>query len=268
MKDQTTSIPPFGWEITESQLQKKKLAYFLEKFSFFFLFAIFIFPPLGIFMIIIAIIMFIHLKQNTNLRQEDSRIVEKYKIDDRGISINNIKQKEDNSYNWNDLAYFYSYSKTSPLFGLLLGKIVGEDFFIKDNDNKLIKLSVSIDDTEKVRSMLSKKLEFKAGVGAQMSFPSSTSSFGIKSDSGLISLLSKASLSNNPNRYNSGKSGFQNRDQEKRSHERTISQQRNIQKEKEAFKQKLLIALYIIVVFVATTLYLLYKYRYSILNLS
>ncbi len=263
MKDQTTSIPPFGWEITEAQLQKKKLAYFLEKFSFFFLFAIFIFPPLGIFMIIIAIIMFIHLKQNTNLRQEDSRIVEKYKIDDRGISINNIKQKEDNSYIWNDLAYFYSYSKTSPLFGLLLGKIVGEDFFIKDN-NKLIKLSVSIDDTEKVRSMLSKKLEFKAATGGQMPF----SSFQIKPKSGSASLLSKASLSNSSSRSDLNNVGFKNRDQEKKFHEQTISQQRNIRKEKEAFKRKLLIVLYIVVVFVVTTLYLLYKYRYSIINLN
>ena len=260
MKNQTMSIHPFRWEITEAQNQKKKLAYFIEKLSFFFLFAIFIFPPLGIFMIVIAIIMFIHLKQDTNLRQENSKIVEKYKIDNRGISINNIKQKEDNFYNWKDLSYFYGYSKTNPLFGLLLGKIVGEDFFIKDNDNKLIKLSVSIDDTEKVRSMLSKKLEFKVGVRSQIFLPSSPASFGVKSNSGLISLLSKASLLNSSNQSNFGNPGFKNRDQEKRSHERTISQQRNIQKEKEAFKQKFLIALYIIIIFFATTLYIAYKY--------
>ena len=263
MKNQTSSIPPFEWEITESQFQKKKLAYFLEKLSFFFLFAIFIFPPLGIFMIIIAIIMFIHLKQNTNLRQEDSRIVEKYKIDDRGISINNIKQKEDNSYNWNDLAYFYSYSKTSPLFGLLLGKIVGEDFFIKDNNNKLIKLNASVDDAEKVKSMLSKKLEFKAATGGQMSF----SSLQIKPKSGSVSLLSKAS-SNSSSRSDLNDVGFKNRDQEKKFHEQTISQQRNIQKEKEVFKRKLLIVLYIVVVFVVTTLYLVYKYKYLMTGLN
>ena len=267
MKNQTMSIHPFGWEVTEAQNQKKKLAYLIEKLSLFFLFAIFIFPPFGILMIIVVIIMFIHLKQNTDLRQENSRAVEKYKIDNRGVSINNVKQKEDNFYSWKDLSYFYSYSKTNPLFGLLLGKVVGEDFFIKNN-NKLIKLSASIDDTEKVRSMLSKKLEFKVGVRSQISLPSSPSSFGIRPNSGLISLLSKASLINSSNQSNFGNPGFKSRDQEKRSHERTTSQRRNIQKEKEAFKQKLLIALYIIIIFFATTLYLAYKYKYLLTGLS
>ena len=182
MKIQISSISLLKWEITESQLQKKQLSYLLEKFFFVFIIFVLISPSLGFLMIMIAILMFINLKQNTNTKQGKDAVLEKYKIDDSGISINNVKQKENSFYSWNNLSYFYTYSKTSPLFGFLLGKIVGDDFFIKKNDNKLITLKASAADAEKIKFILSKKLKIKAIAKTQTSaYPSL---FQIKSNSG------------------------------------------------------------------------------------
>ncbi|MCK4525511.1 MAG: hypothetical protein KAU07_03670 [Candidatus Andersenbacteria bacterium] len=264
MKNQTSPISSFEWEITESQLQQKQIAYFLEKFFFVFIFIIFIFPPLAFFMIVIAIIIFANLKQNTNIKQGKNVILEKYKIDDRGININNAKQGKDGFYSWKDLSYFYTYSKTNPLFGLLLGKIVGNDFFIRDNDNKLIKLKASAVDAKKVKFMLSKKLKFKAVAGAQTS--AFSSSFQIKSNGGLASWLLKTPLLNSSNIHNPKNIRLKKREQEKQFHEQTIAQHRNLQKQKEIFKKKILIVSYLIVMFIVTIIYFVYENKDSLSN--
>ena len=261
MKNQVSSISPFEWEITQSQLRQKQKAYFLEKILYPSVFFIFIFPQFGFLGIVISIVLYIKLKNDSKLQRGNDAVVEKYKINNDSINI--IDNNKNNTYSWNKLSYFYTYSKTSPLFGSLFGKMIGDDFFIKTSDNKLLKLKVGSNDVERVKLSLSQKLEFK--VPAKSSSSLATSSFRINSNSGLLKMLKKMP-SNNSRVHNSRNIGFNKRSQEKQFHEQTISQRRNLQKEKDNFKKKILIILYIIIAIVVTIVYLVYKNKDLIIN--
>ena len=78
-------ITPLEWEISEIQDQYKAKIYVLEKFLFVFIITIFLFPPLGVLIIVITIIILANLKQNANLKQDGSTILEKYEINEKGI---------------------------------------------------------------------------------------------------------------------------------------------------------------------------------------
>ncbi|MBW6441183.1 hypothetical protein K0B03_04130 [Patescibacteria group bacterium] len=86
-----------------------------------------------------------------NLKVEVKLLWKNIKLINNGIKINNVKKEENSFYSWNDLSYFYTYTKINPLFGFLFEKIVEDDFFIKSNDNKLQKIKVGIADVDRVR---------------------------------------------------------------------------------------------------------------------
>ena len=267
MKNSIQSIPSFEWEINETQDQQKKIISLLEKFFFVFILIIFIFPPLGFFMIIIAIIMFVNLKQSADMKQKEGVILEKYKIDDRGITIDNLKESKKSFFPWSELISFYSYAKTNPLLSFIRNKVAGDDFVVVDKNNKRIELRAGINNTSKVRSMLSGKLKFKTPTNTQASFSSSNSPFKIKySEIGLFNNWLKTPSSSNNNKQNNV--GFVNSKQEKQFHEQTIVQRRNLQRGKDKFKNKIIIISYIIVMFIVTSLYLMYKYKDPIVDLN
>ncbi|MDF1498316.1 MAG: hypothetical protein P1P85_03095 [Patescibacteria group bacterium] len=261
MKKQNSSISSFQWEITEFQLRQKQQASIIEKFLFPSIFLMFIFPQLGFVGILAIAVFYIKLNSNSKLQTGNVVAVEKYKIDNNGISINDVKQGKNSFYSWNDLSYFYNYSKTNPLFGLLFSKIVGDEFFVMNKDLKLIKLNTNTVDVEKIKFTLSKKLKFKLPTSWQTPSSSSSSSFKYSGIGLFGNWLSFPSSSNNNKQK---KIGFSNRNQEKRFHEQTIASRINLQKEKEAFKNKLIIILYLIVAFFVTVVYLVYENKDSL----
>jgi len=241
MKKQNSSISSFQWEITEFQLRQKQQVSIIEKFLFPSIFLMFIFPQLGFVGILAIAVFYIKLNSNSKLQTGNVVAVEKYKIDNNGISINNVKQGKNSFYSWDDLSYFYNYSKTNPMFGLLFNKIVGDEFFVMNKDHKIIKLKVGFEDVEKVKFRLSQKLKFKLPTNWQTPSSSSDSSYNWRK-----------------------KIGFENTNQEKIFYEQTIASRRNLQKEKETFKNKLIIILYLIVAFFVTIIYLVYENRDSL----
>ena len=252
MKNQISQVSSFEWEINETQDQQKKKALFLEKIIFAVFALLFIFPPLGFFVILIIIIIFINSLQSSNIKQKESIILEKYKIDENGIAIDNLKENKKRFFPWNELSSFHSYSKINPVMGFIISKIAGDDFVVVNKNNKHIKLRVGINDALRVRNMLSGKLKFKAPTNTQ-----ATSLFKIKySGIGLFDnrLNSPSSLNNN----RKTNIGFKNRNQEKKDHEQTIVQKHNLQKEKEEFKKKILIVSYLIVMFIVTIIYFVF----------
>jgi hypothetical protein len=253
MKNSIQSAPSFEWEITESQDQQKKKVYFLEKIIIAVLALLFIFPPLGFFIILIIIITFINSLQSSNIKQKEGIILEKYKIDENGITINNIKESKKSFFPWSELVSFYSYAKTNPLIGLIKNKIVGDDFVAIDKNNKHIKLRTSVNNTSKVQSMLLRKLKFKTPTNTQASFSSSNSPFKIKYSG--IGLFDNWLRTPSPSNNKQNNIGFANSKQEKQFHEQTIAQKHNLQKEKEQFKRNFLIAAYIAISFILLILY-------------
>ena len=249
MKNQISQVSSFEWKINEIQYKQKKYIYLLEKIIPAMFVLLLIFPPFGFFLILIAIIIFANLKQNNNIKQKESAILEKYKIDENGIAIDNLKENKKRFFPWNELSSFHSYSKINPVMGFIISKIAGDDFVVVNKNNKHIKLRVGINDALRVRNMLSGKLKFKAPTNTQ-----ATSLFKIKySGIGLFDnrLNSPSSLNNN----RKTNIGFKNRNQEKKDHEQTIVQKHNLQKEKEEFKKKILIVSYLIVMFIVTIIY-------------
>ena len=102
--------------------------------------------------------------------------------------------------------------------------------------------------------MLFRKLKFKSPTSAQAASSMSNSIFKIKySGIGLFdNWLSTPSSSNNKQ----NNIGFVNSKQEKQFHEQTIAQRGNLQK--EAFKKKILIVSYIVIMFIVTIIYLIF----------
>ena len=251
MKNQISQVSSFEWEINEIQYKQKKYIYFLEKIIPAMFVLLLIFPPFGFFLILIAIIIFANLKQNNNIKQKESAILEKYKIDENGIAIDNLKENKKRFFPWNELSSFHSYSKINPVMGFIISKIAGDDFVVVNKNNKHIKLRVGINDALRVRNMLSGKLKFKAPTNTQ-----ATSLFKIKySGIGLFdNRLSSPSSSNN----RQTNIGSKKRNQEKKDHEQTIFQRKNLQKEKEEFKKKILIVSYLIVMFIVTIIYFVF----------
>ena len=237
MENQTSS---FKWEINEFQDQQKKKVYVFEKFFFFFVILIFFIPSLGFLMIVVAVVVFAKLKRNVNTRQGESVVLEKYKINEIGIAIDNKKEGKKSNLLWNELVSFYSYAKINPLFGFVASKIAGDDFVVINKNNEHIKLKAGVDDALKVRQMLSKKLKFKA--------PN-------KSQNILIPSLTKKHKvdTQNPNKKALTKSSQENFLQQKR-----IIQKHNLQREKDKFKYKFLIIAYVVVSFILLILYFIF----------
>jgi len=255
MKNQISQVSSFEWEINETQDQQKKKASFLEKIITAVLVLLFIFPPLGFFALLIIIIIFINSLQNSNIKQKENIILEKYKIDENGIAIDNLKENKKSFFSWNELSSFYSYSKINPVMGFIISKIAGDDFVIVNKNNEHVKLRVGVNDALRVRNMISGKLKFKAPTRKQAASSLSNSPFKIKySGTGLGNWINTSLVSNNKQ----NNIGFVNSKQEKQFHEQTIAQKHNLQKEKEALKQKILIISYIVIMFIVTIIYLIF----------
>lgn len=236
-------IIPFGWEINNIQDQYKTRVYVLEKFLFVFVITIFLFPLLGFFMIVIVIIIFVNLKKSADSKKDGDAILEKYEINESGIAINNLKEKKKRFLSWNELVSFYSYTKTSPVMGFAISKVVGDDFVIVSKNNEHLKLRANINSTLKVQNILSKKLKSRAPNQSQnILIPSLGSPFK------LFPNLSKLSHPiDKSNLYNSTNKTSTKRSQEKYLHEQKILQKHNIEKERGEFKQKFLIIAYLVV---------------------
>lgn len=249
MENQTSS---FEWEINEVQDQQKKKIYLFEKFFSFFLIFFLLFPWLGFLMIVIAIIMFVNLKQNIKVKQGENAILEEYKINEIGIVIDDKKEgKKDNLF-WNELVSFYSYGRTSPFFGFVAGKIAGDDFVVVDKNNKHIKLRAGINDVLKVRQMLLKKLKFKAPNKSQNILTSSLikKSFNSSSDASFSPIKFDA--------QNPSKKAFTKSSQENLLQQKRIIQKHNLQREKDRFKHNFLIIAYVAISFVLFILYFIF----------
>ncbi|MCK5466419.1 hypothetical protein KAI56_02900 [Candidatus Parcubacteria bacterium] len=249
MENQTSS---FEWEINEFQDQQKKKIYFFDKFSFFFLILIFFLLWLGFLGVVIAIIIFVNLKQNDRAKQGENTILEKYKINEVGIVIDNKKEgKKDNLF-WNELISFYSYAKINPLLGFVTSKIAGDDFVVVNKNNKHIKLRAGINDTLKVQQMLLKKLKFKAPNKSQnILIPSLTKKY-------LDSSFNPSFSSVKFDAQNPSKKAFIKSSQENFLQQKRIIQKHNLQKEKDKFKNNFLIIAYITISFVLFILYFIF----------
>lgn len=244
--------PPLKWEINEIQDQYKARIYVLEKFLFVFIVTIFLFPPLGFFIIVIAIIILVNLKQNASLKQDGGTILEKYEINENGITIDNLKEHRKRSFSWNELASFYSYTKTNPIMGFAVSKVVGDDFVIVSKSDEHLRLRANINSTLKVQNILSKKLKSRAPNQSQNILIPSI----VKSPLKLFSNSQKPSQSiNRSNLYNSTNKTFTKRSQEKYLHEQRIIKKHNIEREKSKFKQNLLITAYLIISFILLIAY-------------
>ena len=249
MENQTSS---FEWEINEVQDQQKKKVYLFEKFFFFFLILIFFIPSLGFLMIVIAAIVFANLKRNINVKQGENVILEKYKINENGIVIDNKEEGKKDNLSWNELVSFYSYAKINPFVGFVASKIAGDDFVVVNKNNEHLKLRAGVSDVVKVRQMLLKKLKFKAPNKSQNILIPSLAKTHL--DSFFNSFFSSVKVdTQNPSKKVFTKSSQENFFQQKR-----IMQKHNLQKEKDKFKYNFLIAAYIIVSFVLFVLYLAY----------
>jgi len=249
MENQTSS---FEWEINEIQDRQKKKVYLFEKFFFFFLILVFFLPSLGFLVIVITIVILANLKQNISAKQRENAILEKYKINEIGIVIDNKKEgKKDNLF-WNELISFYSYAKINPLLGFVASKIAGDDFVVVNKNNEHIKLRTGVNDASKVQQMLLKKLKFKAPNKSQnILIPSLTKKY---LDSSFNPSFSSVKFdAQNPSKKASTKSSQENFLQQKR-----IIQKHNLQKEKDKFKNSFLIIAYIAISFVLFILYFIF----------
>ena len=244
-------IPPIEWEINEVQDQYKSRIYVLEKFLFVFIITIFLYPPLGFFMIVIVVLILANLKQNANLKKDGGTILEKYGMNNNGITINDLRENKKRTLSWNELDSFYSYTKTNPVMGFVISKLAGDDFVVVNKSGKHLKLRVDVNSTLKVQNMLSKKLRSKAPNQSQnILIPSLGSPFKIFQNS------SKPSLPiNRSNLYSSTNRTFTKRSQEKYSHEQRIIQKHNTEKERGKFKQNFLIIAYLAISFILLIAY-------------
>lgn len=245
------SIPPIEWEINDVQDQYKSRIYILEKFLFVFIITIFLYPPLGFLMIVIVIIILVNLKQNTNLKKDGGMILEKYGINNNGITINDLRGNKKRSLSWNELDSFYSYAKTNPVIGLVVSKLAGDDFVVVNKSGKHLKLRANINSTLKVQKILSKKLRSRAPNQSQnILIPSLGSPFKMFQNSSKLSLpINKSNL------YSSTNKTFTKRSQEKYLHEQRIVKKHNIEKERSKFKQNILIIAYLTISFILLIAY-------------
>ncbi|MCK5085050.1 MAG: hypothetical protein KAQ64_05345 [Candidatus Pacebacteria bacterium] len=252
MENQTTS---FEWKINEVQDQQKKKINFIEKFFFIFIILILLYPPLGFLIIVMAIVAFMNSRQNTSIKQEGSVILEKYKINESGISVDNLKEGEKSFFPWNELVSFYSYTKINPLLGFVVSKIAGDDFVVVSKNNEQLKLRTGINETLKVQQMLLKKLGFKAPNQSQNILIPSLAKNPLK----LFPKSSNLSFSDNrSNLHNPTNEKFTKSSQEKYFQEQRIAQKHNLQKEKDAFKRNFLIAAYLAMSFILLIAYLIF----------
>ena len=249
MENQTSS---FEWEINEIQNQQKKKVYLFEKFFFFFFILVFFVPSLGFLMIVIAIIVFANLKRNISVKQGENVILEKYKINEIGIVIDNKKEGKKDNLPWNELVSFYSHTKINPFLGFVTSKIVGDDFVVVNKNNEHLKLRAGVNDATKVQQMLLKKLGFKAPNKSQnILVPSLAKTH-------LDSLFNSSISSVKVDTQNSNKKASTKSSQENFLQQKKITQKHNLQREKDKFKRNFLIIVYIVVSFVLFILYFIY----------
>ena len=147
---------------------------------------------------------------------------------------------------------FYSYTKTNPVMGFAISKIVGDDFVIVSKSNEHLRLRANVNNTLKVQNILSKKLRSRAPNQSQNILIPSI----VKSPLKLFPTSQKLSHPiNRSNLYNSTNKTFTKRSQEKYSHEQRIIRKHNIEKERGKFKQNFLIIAYLAISFILLIAY-------------
>ncbi len=102
---------------------------------------------------------YINVQNKYQYITDDNMFIEKYKITDEGIAINNLVSNTASVYKWSDMDCFYA--KAITLGGRIISIIAGDDFIIEKNDGQTIKLRCGADVMPKVGNVLSQKLPFK-----------------------------------------------------------------------------------------------------------
>ncbi len=244
-------LDPFEWEITAFQDDQKKSAYSILKIIYISLMLLFFFSGLAFILMIISAVMLARLSQTRNLSSGRGVPIEKYKIDEKGIFIENLKYDRRSQYSWTDLASYYSYNKANPLPGSFLRSRIGDDFTVVDKKNNRIELRAGTNDSDRVDSMLSQKLKLR--LPSQSAYYPNDRSFKLTPISGWGDRQPKMMNLQRPvKKFDSG-------EEEKRFYEQRRMQEHSLRKNKERSTGKTVLAVYLAMVFFSIMFYLAFS---------
>jgi len=169
MENQEESIKPLRWEIDEGHIICEKGTFSYSGDIFVVLIAAFFLMYLvNSTLILVLVLLFLFLKKFDALKKiknQKGNIIETYRLDERGVAINNIKTGNSALYPWDELGPFFvdinNKKRDSPFWDLAFGLPAVERIFIFPKQGGDIKLRINKGQSEEIARELSKRLERK-----------------------------------------------------------------------------------------------------------
>ena len=160
-------IAPYEWNLSYSAEKNKQYSQTIESVYFIMIILFFIFPAAAILFLVLIIILIGSMSKSDSSASGGGMVLEKYKIDMEGITVEDVRNQRSHQYQWNELASYCPYSVAKPFYGSFLKKYAGDDFILTRVGGSQIKIKAGRNDAAMVNSVLSKKLKVKNVLNSQ-----------------------------------------------------------------------------------------------------
>lgn len=154
-------IAPYEWTLNYATEKKKQYSQMTERIYFIVIILFFIFPGVAVFFLIFILFLMGSVLKSDSSSSGGGMILEKYKIDMEGITVEDVRNQRSHKYMWNEISSYCPYSVAKPFYGYFLKKYAGDDFILERIGGSRIKLKAGANDSAMVNANLSKKLKIK-----------------------------------------------------------------------------------------------------------
>ncbi|MFA6097296.1 MAG: hypothetical protein WC788_06750 [Candidatus Paceibacterota bacterium] len=154
-------IAPFEWSLNYAAEKNKQYSQTIESVYFVMIIMFFVSPGIAILILVFVFILIGKMSRDESSASGGGAVLEKYKIDNEGVTVENIRNQRSHKYLWNELTSYCPYSVAKPLYGSFLKKYAGDDFMLERVGGSQIKLRAGVRDSAMVNAALSKKLKIK-----------------------------------------------------------------------------------------------------------
>lgn len=243
-------ITSYEWSLNYLTEKKKQYSYMAESLLPMMVVMLFIFPGLAFFFFIFLLILIGSISRNDGAAASGGMIVEKYRIDDEGITVEDIRKKRVQKYTWKKLANYCPYSVQKPLYGAFFKKYAGDDYIVQGKGGDVVKLKAGISDSAMVNSILSKKLKLRNTLNIQSGRSFRMDPFKVSALNSNIMAEEKRNF-NRPQKFSSG-------DDEKRFYEEKRNFERKYAKASEKAFRNRIVGIYIALVILSLIGYSIY----------